>query len=674
MAKWHTVEAQKATHFGVEREFIRQGPLVSIGREPPQNSTDNRLDESKPVTIRYSIKKIMDTKKLRKYFPQNPWIDHLTSGKNKSIIKLDSDINELIDDGIDVLLIEDYNCTGLVGNPSQMFPHPKPGTDDEYDDESVANTFMWFMRVVGESKPTGGKGGSWGLGKFAIPLASSVRTFFCVTTQESSELRHLAGQSHLNLHYRHGTPYDGILYYAQDRLKDKLKSHSWLPVVDSNEIDEFCDLFGVKRNTDQPGTSFIIPLPRTDAKEGASDLKNIALCVVANYAVPIMDGLLDLEFQDNSGEPTVFNAGNIKKMLKEANLPWDLLKPTSKYDSNPAWTSQARMKELVELRDARVSLGEDVVQLNLNRTSPGLAPTSQFSSVIPDQESEEFIIARTAFHSGKFVYAKGKMAVNKLGIGTDYGEYSIVLRKCDEEAAEAHFYRDQISLPLVNSRNPVANSVSSLLVVKDKENPLDELLRQSEGPAHLYWDAKEERLKAQYEYGPTTINFLRDIGKRLVEEFNATSSESEETWADIFNLGVESGGKKPGTKPHPSDPLDIRRNFAISEIPTGFTIEPREGCEDLTGRKYILRVGYPKVGPPNPAKAPDPRRINVHELKWTPVGAEIFFDVPAQDTEICVDRVRVVINRSDFIINLEDLDPRLKGQLKLDKESDLHAK
>jgi len=669
MAKWHAVKGNKHVETQADRDFARQGPLVSIGREPPQNSTDNRVDDTKPVTIKYSKKHITDTETLKKFFPQTPWISHVTSGRNKSLIKLDKSIGEHLEKGIDVLIIEDYNCTGLIGDPTQLFPNTVPGTDDEYDEDSVKNTFMWFMRILGDSKPASGKGGSWGLGKLAIPLASSVRTFFCVTTQETSGNRYLQGQTHVKNHTRNGEWYEGILYFADDKLADSTNPHSWQPIKDKSEIDQFCQLFGVNRGETHSGTSFIIPLPRLDHKSGASNMKHIALCVLANYAVPIMDGLLTLIIELEDGKEFEFNSKNISKILSTDILPWHEMELTKKSDVNPAWSCKERMIELLNLHNAiNGKIPSETQKLELNATKAGSDPPNQYQFVLPDKESEEFKIAREEFHKGSFIKADGSIAVKRKDNEPSQGKYSIVLRKSDNLSAEAHYYRDQISLPLVNKKEAISTDVSSLLIVSsENDNPLGEMLRQSEGPAHLEWDRKEVRLKDYYEYGHGTINFLRDIGKKIVEAFNATSSESEEIWADLFNLqtSLDSGGG--GGKP-PKNNLINQRNFSITESSTGFEIMPREGCEDLTGREYVLRIGYPNPYSLKPKKAPDPSWINVHHSSnWSVDGASIDFDITAHDNEVCLDRVRVTIHDEEFKIIYSGLDERKKGQMKLDK-------
>ena len=678
MAKWHSIKSKKPNETKGDQEFLRQGPLVSIGREPPQNSTDNPFpdDGSKPVIIKYKRMLLKDEEKIRKYLPKNDWYDHITAGKNKSVCPLDVEsYEELVKNGLEVLLIEDYNTTGLSGDTQQILPTPIPGSDDEYDENSKSNTYLWFMRAVGETMPKGGRGGSWGLGKLAIPLSSKVRTFFCVTTQRDTKKRFFSGQTHIKRHYVRGESFDGILYYAEDKVLKEDNEHSWLPISSNDAIDEFCDAFDVDRPSDKSGTSFVIPLPHDDEIDGCSNLKNIALCVLANYTVPILDGKLEVHFVDGvSRKESQLKSSNIDDFLNSSAFDWDGQPQRRNDETNPAWSSKARMKELIELHKAEIHPDPNVAIVNLENTSSAKAPNNQNDWIFPEDDSKEMVDARDAFHRGDFIKVTGRLAVKSIEAhsGVEHGDYSVIFRKCeDEEAAEAHFYRDQISLPLVNKKGPVIKGVSSLVRISGEDNPLANMLRQSEGPAHLKWEKSEYRLK-QYHFGPSTISFLRDIVKVFVAKFHHTNPESESLWSHIFSRVSVTGDpqkKRGGASDSPRDPTEINpRNFSISNSPSKFTISNRNGGENLSGREFIIRVGYPKPRPLNVNKPPDKRSIDVLQTdNWIFSGAEIRFDVAARNGEICPDRVRLTVHKQEFEVTYNGMDERKRGQLCINK-------
>jgi len=681
IGKWFTVGQATPTSSLALSSFTKQGPLVSIGREPPQNIIDNILDKTKPAIIKFTRKNISDVAKLREYLPQNPWIDHITTPQQDKIIKkyLDLPLPSTIDNGIEVLLIEDYNTTGLIGDTSQYLPDETAESNySEYDEKSKNNTYLWFMRAENETKPKKGRGGSWGLGKLAIPLASSVRTFFCLTTQNDTNERWLAGQSYVNRHNRFGKKYNGRLYYAKD--VDPENSSWWNPIDDNERINHFCKTFGVKREANDPGTSLVVPLPRRDLKDGANNLKNIVLCVISNYLVPISEGVLELHYDDPEFGSGQINSGNIESLLRSNKLPWHEIAERRNDSVNPAWSTKERMIELFELNCELNDQSEKCYDLNLLDTRESTSPVNDYTRIMPEKDSEAFIGARKAYHEGKFILVKGRICINEENVNEiKYGNYSLILRQCNKNGAEAHFYREQISLPLQNGKKPLHNNfnTSSLMKIMGEENPLQEMLRATEGPAHLSWDPKSERID-DYKYGPTIIRFLTDIGKKLIDRFHESTSQSEDIWENLFSNELDDGedlteenskGEKKGSDDKKRKTKIINtRNFIIEPIEIGFKVKKRPGGESLENKQYILRMGYPKYWGENPDKPPDYRNIDIHNIDdWVFSGVEIDFDVQAKNIQLCKDRVRVTILKDDFKIEYNGQDPRKVAAIKFHK-------
>jgi hypothetical protein len=653
---WDGVSTSKEA---LEREFRDQGELVSLCREPPQNTTDNPcidfdVEGAVPVKLRYTLKNITNVESLKEIFPQTEFVKHVTNPDVEGIVNFydeyDTDsFQELIEDqGMDVLLVEDYQTTGLVGQTSV----PAMAEINNHN-----NTFFWFMRSQGATREEGGRGGSWGLGKFAFPIASSIRTFFCVTSRYDSNDRLLAGQAFLNDRSIHGQEYGPMMYYAKDELEIEERPHSWLPIDATEEIDAFCQLFGVDREEGCHGTSMVIPLPKKELS-----MKKLALGLVTNWIVPILDGKLELEFvQESTDTKFTIHKGNAKSLLTGNELPEEVWSANNKRIDNkinPAWISKPRITELISLHEGL----DSVVDLELDSPSPDSAPNSQWNSIFPERDSVEMEAIVQSFNAGNRIHIKGSLPVNWKTGPLEYGEYELVFRKCEDgDAAEAHFYRDQISIPGVNDRAPLVEGVSSLMMVSGgSSNPLSEMLRQSEGPAHLNWRRNAKRMTSQYEYGSTTIGFLKDIVKKLVHHISSSQVESQSIWTHIFSLGPDKTDVPP----------PIVRDFNILEAPLGgsCTVEPSNDAEHMTGRVYIARIGYPKPANQNPKKAPDARNINVHDMDWVATGATITTDVTASNGDLCVDRVRVHITAEDFNIQVDGLAVNKRAQIILHQE------
>lgn len=645
VGKWHTVSHGRHDESQDEQAFRNQGPLVSISREPPQNSTDNQLDKALgPVILRYSFRNLPAASEMEnKYLPQNPWVNHVTApGNSETTSYLEDYGKSLLDSvrkNVKVLIVEDYNATGLVGDTRMLYPN----TDDpaEYNKETQDNTFFWFLRSKGAKRPVVGRGGSWGLGKLAFPLASSVRTFFVVTTRKEGD-RYLTGQAILKNHKVHGDWFSEMMYFADEKMGEN--EHHWAPISDSSSIDEFCNAFAVSRNENEPGTSMVIVLPKKELNS-----INLKQCLLSNYCVPIMSGKLQIEISSEEGDIEVITDENVREVISELN--WTIPKSLKS-----AWTTSERMEELVNLYDAIEGFDcPDPIKLGKPIKNKKTNTAEQFERVLPERGTTDLQKITQDFNSNQVVVFSGKMPVHhKDGSGVKEGTYFLALRKCeDSEAAEAHFYRGHISVPLNNDRKPSAESVASLLVVGEEGCPLAELLRSSEGPAHLKWDTTEDGMKRRYDYGQSTILFLREIVGKIVTRITSVDTKKEDIWTDIFSLG-----EKP-------EPPDIERRFRIEEREGGggCNITPLELKEDIVGYSFIVRVGYPKNTIVRPKKAPDPRIIDVHSMTWNAEGATITKDVFALNGDLCVDRVRMTVREPDFSVDLIGVNSDLKAQI-----------
>jgi len=316
-----------------EDEFRQQGSLVSICREPPQNSTDNPISNDVCVDMQYSIRKIQLSEEQREQiFPQSPWINHITAPQNQEIMEYQErgDLIPQIKSEFDVAIIEDYSTTGLLGDVSLILPETKPDTS-EYTKSTDDNTWFWFLRSRGAKRQKKGRGGSHALGKLAFPLASKVRTFFVVTTTQEGD-RYLCGQSVLKNHQHHGW-YEGILYFGDSELHDIENEHSWLPISDDDTINDFCTTFQVNRPKSKPGTSIVVIMPREELTA-----EKIGYGILTNYFVPILSDKLKVTIS-TEGLSETFDSTNVRRFLQIDRLDWTRNGITKKINQkpNPAW-------------------------------------------------------------------------------------------------------------------------------------------------------------------------------------------------------------------------------------------------------------------------------------------------------------------------------------------------
>ena len=486
--KWHTVPNQGNLEEDQSgRAFKNLGALSSITREPPQNSRDNVRNADAPVEIKYRlVDNVFDSEQIARYFPETGWLDHVSLPAVKKKLGVEDEILPALEGGFKSVIIEDYNATGLEGDVRLIMPDTDPITDEITDEfMNTKNTWFWFMRSKGVERPSN-RGGSWGLGKMAFPLASKIRTFFVVTTREDGS-RYLAGQSILCVRSRHGAWYDPPLFFAAKDLHDDAKALSWLPIEDDELINQFCDDFGVVRPMDEPGTSIVIVMPKEELlHEG-----KLIVSLLANYLRPVSEGKMTLKI----GDWPAFSKDSLRAGMKNLGATaWDSVKKNldGSNHGNPGKTTEPQANELMLLSQS-LSAGVKNDEFDLVLETPGSGAPS-IDAVMPEKQSEVVKSVSSRFHANECVLVRGELPIITQKGEEGVGAYTIALRKHKPETADearSYCYRDHIYVAHAYGTTKTHKSqtpgVSSLLVVEGKENPLAGLLRAAEGPAHLAW-------------------------------------------------------------------------------------------------------------------------------------------------------------------------------------------
>ena len=160
-----------------------------------------------------------------------------------------------------------------------------------------------------------------------------------------------------------------------------------------------------------------------------------------------MNGKLEIEISKEDGIVKRITSSNIHEFI--SNSDWEKI---PRRDIAAATTS-GKMNELANLYEAIIYAEvNETPKLVLGRPSRNKKPntTEQFERVLPSRDSEELTNIRDAFLANQAIVVRGDLPVHhKDERGVENGQYYLVFRKCeDEKDAEAHFYRDHISLPL----------------------------------------------------------------------------------------------------------------------------------------------------------------------------------------------------------------------------------
>lgn len=208
-------------------ETFKANPYYSIMRESIQNSLDAINDECEPVKVTFTIGKLNKNEypnlfDIKKHIIAC-WQTH---HKDQQAEKLFRPMSSYIDknDLIEYLKISDNNTNGM-----------------DFDANDLNCDFTSFVRAEGKSNKVKGSGGSFGFGKGAYYVLSTIKTLI-VSTMTKEGNTFFEGKTRLATHRLDGNSYTRDGFYNQEYKT---------PVSSPNDIP---DLF--KRV--QPGTDIYI--------------------------------------------------------------------------------------------------------------------------------------------------------------------------------------------------------------------------------------------------------------------------------------------------------------------------------------------------------------------------------------------------------------------------------
>jgi hypothetical protein len=202
------------------------------------------------------------------------------------------------------------------------------------------------------------------------------------------------------------------------------------------------------------------------------------------------------------------------------------------------------------------------------------------------------------------VYVKSK----RKGVAVAESHFDIYLaRDTSDQARKPRFIRQGITIP--EDRVSKVRGYTSLVVIES--GPLAALLGDSENPAHTEWEKNATKFKGKYQWGPSTIDFVRlSVSKALKlisqgdeeEDFTVLSDifylEQPESEEDVPDQRLKKKKKGIGDQPEPKPkhlPKPRPRHYKLSKIDEGFVLRgPREPL--TCPRSYKVTVAYDFIG------------------------------------------------------------------------------
>lgn len=498
-------------------EFFRSEALNDSVSALIREDIQNRLDAKRrkvegPVRVRYWIG---TSEAAVKRTSAAQWLKGLNKHINaeKSLEELNSEEIDL-DRPMPYLLIEDFNTTGLRGDPMRT---TDPISSEEIKDR---NDFYWFIRNVGRTGKKAGDRGRWGLGKIVYPASSHIRSFFAYSVRENDLHESLIGRSVLAIHQAGGLEYQSEGYFADFRDPEfKYLAH---PTSDASTIDLFKKTFSVKRDSSEPGLSLVIPFP-----DESITRESLIQSLIHHYFWEIIEGNLEVEVSSSDGKQYALSKENLQSFVST----WPRFSPEDKS------IIRNRLDFCVQAESLKLSSGEGYFLL--------AKPTSYYQYSI-----EELFSSPEDFERAKSRYREGSISVFELPVlvkrkrGNDEGREAsfLVYLQRDESLPrpDETFIRD--GLTVIGEKHISDAGIRVLTLSQDPV--LSEFLGDAENPAHTRWLTTTKHFKGKYHLGDSLLKYVKIAALRLSVSLGKVEDEIlEDLLSDVFGIETPDEGK-----------------------------------------------------------------------------------------------------------------------------------
>lgn len=310
--KWYFVKEaenhQKQGFQGLDELFKQAGTNIewSFSREILQNCIDARLDETKPVHVKFSYG-VISNGSFPEFFKLSEHVDACGSGKNdKNICEKINGVLENTTGNISYMRVSDYNTIGLKNGAIRKIIYSS-GDGRDADDE--------------------GKGGAYGYGHNAYICMSAIRCFL-VSSHDEDDVWTFGGLAVLKSHVYEGFNVSSYGYYTSDDEGYEVKGYENIPASFRRSKDEGF------------GTDVFV----MGCKNNEEEKKNIIEAILANFWLAILQKKLTVEIDnvqinDETIDELLQEYFNDKTSPKKNPLPAykavkNILKGEGNYDTN----------------------------------------------------------------------------------------------------------------------------------------------------------------------------------------------------------------------------------------------------------------------------------------------------------------------------------------------------
>jgi len=488
--KFHKyAEDEKQSNSSSEKSFKSQELAQSLIRETVQNSLDASNESSNPVEVHIRIIEVNFTDVA-------PYLASIEQHYKACGLSIDNRCEQ-----ITFLIIEDFQTVGLNGDKLKSF----------------------FLRDNIRLDTKQG-GGSHGIGKIVLYLASHLRTFFAYSLFNGGQI--LEGTAHLKTH-----ELDSVIYREHGRLQLQCDEHQ----------DFIKTLFTREKN--QYGLSIAIPFLSKDISTDS-----IKKEVLNQFYYPILNDKLQVFVESESIDSDVISKNN--KLSDRYHLIKEYLK-----------NSDSNINVSIEIKNN--TNFEESIDESIHKTILEKIHTQQ--KLILD-------ITLTGFVKNSLT--KGFLTL-------------LFCTKSIKEEGQFDYWRGHLLITDASKRKNISKDYVAIVIVNNNDdNELHHFLRKLENPAHTEWEYQnpESKIKKQYLYIANVVTFVSTLPQKIIKLIKSENRDIDSNlFADLFPMdGLNQQNNEPkntteqqkSTKPRINIDEPIPSDFIFSKLSDGggFTI------------------------------------------------------------------------------------------------------
>ena len=520
-------------------------PITDEGIQNVLDAAINKnLDDEGP-SIKISYEKI-PIKFFKKIVDQR-YLDWINDSQVRDKYILEKSIKN--EKAIPVLLFEDYNTTGILGDWDQ---HEAELTNGERNDYNI---FYWYIgSPIDKGKE---KGGSVGVGRLTFAFSSLINTFFTFSVRKDKS-KFFIGMSSLGKSKKI-PDYDQIARYG---VEDKADDGSEIvkPITNEKDLKEIHKAFKLKREFDQSGTSMMMPFPVPTLTRN-----NMVLNTIDRYRYAF--------FHNKMKSMEILNLGISKDQMLDTLMQ---IKPNQ----------HKRYREyfmfLDECEDIKKNNHFKEVKIETN-SNPSKIKKEHFQEDQIDEIAKEY-------HSGKIVSLKIPLDLVKIEDNEEKREieekpisthFKIFLKKTEFGLGMDDVMRG--SMPVCDLRSLEYLDSFGLVLIDEPE--AYEFYRKAESPNHRIFEKTEELVNSYRKHQnqililKSSLSSLKNIIEDRESEVTDTATQGFFSWS-----GGEDDGKSTNKKG-----IDTKKEVSewIFENPKGYEIDK---LEDKSKKMHGLKI------------------------------------------------------------------------------------